>query len=1090
MIYAYEALIDDSQPTTISTGIGEDNKTSDESSGNTSQKFDFSGLGFNSRKGYAEDTENYRGTGWPESKRTAVVLMSYNRITKEYKVFYSQYSRLDKTMTRKLDEEGTPTYGMEAGNENELSSFIVQKLSSSPRRYFFYSNETAQVYDENGTCVYQMSVSNILAENKEIYGKNDSTLSLLNVVMDQNYFLYMTMLFQSKGTKVDENTKEEELSDEGAGVKQLVYAFFEVNMSKQGERNGRTETFNYFVSANQNYEAQVREWSRYDKKIVYTTKKEKDHAIPTAKEIQKQYPDTYGDYKYCNEEYPFLLCLGTINGNAMHAQRDIYQDILYNGGKVESAGLSWTTVNPETMKSLMPGTNDSGITNASTKKNNFYSGYMPMSLGTGVRYYIRNPENMYSATDWMGNMLVSPTRQGPMMEWRTRTYIVRWWEDDEWKSEDKYEAGLFYIEYRCFFPETTRVSWSMGFQSSLAIVPSGGTGFLGYASSSHYDGGEEKYNSSVVWYTGNKMLSLFGNSGRAKNVLLYWNGSTPTLFEVMTTGLGVVEGIQTQLFQEELKYDRRLFLENKRMNFGVGMDSGVSELLNSIKGGGKTVSEEGSDNTRDNYTINSFLIRPESGGKSLYIAGLFHGLIKVNLDRSGGGSEGQLYPYPCYGIWEGKNQNSGYMLGFQSTDYSYNQEDLPCAKMYQVPLMDDTVAANLAVSCLSKDEELSARVLAGGSDGKTAWNNMLNQLSIPSGNREQVELYREFLMDGKVKQEAAVLRFYELGQIPAGNRDKKLKEAILACKYGEDIQNLILSLQPGYEDKEAEVEYENGRVKDDTDTSRETTAVSSRTMETETRAESSREMNESEKESQRVKESQRAKESSEAESRQQLVVNQIQEEQVQQYSGQSRISEQLRTAAGMTLPQWEDAMNEIAFNIHTASSIEEFLQNRAVRQFAQMAGISIQTDLKFRLQTCTSQTDIEELMAEYRLDSQTLRTLSSWEEQNQPSTEAEETIPKTEAPVTSAAASSSGEASTEEPTTEKRITLEEYEKARQTQTEAIGECRAEYVKNGYVLENGQRTELSRKYGTQWNTEWEKDWNQHIRDILSVFVTEK
>lgn len=1018
-IYAYQALIDDSEPAWIETP-DQNQSFFFWNSFRSNPKYDWSGLSGTPKSGKAVDTLNYKGQGWPGSKKTVSVLMSYNVVTKEYKVFQSFTAPLDKTMARKLDEKGTQTYGVSASASDEIYGFVAQKLAADKKRYFFYINSMAYVYDEKGNMTYKKDVAQILQENKEKYGNRDkngnlnSSISLLNIVMDKDYFMYMTMMLQSKNTKVDENATEEQLENEGADLKQIQYTFFETSMGAASS--------NYFISENLNYQKHKDDFMSIDGKEIYLDADERERdVIDSPSFLHLKWPQRYGGYIYNNPDLPFELCItGKPAGESMNDRSRLYLQISDQLRK-----LLWQEATPGNY--VQP-----------EKNSYYYTGYLKNSSNlkessnSGVRFYLEDPTQK--------NNQAVPVKQEADIERLVRHYtIVRKQSDGTETREQREDTTAVVQRYKCYFSNNTRISYTEANYSTFSIAPSNDVGYLYF--------GKHKVAQNINllgWNKGDSYSmtdrTLFLSSGLSKlknktnNAFMLFDVKPSTLLAITDKGMYVLRDLYYKDGLMQIDYRYKVDVTNAELNFGIGLEAGVEEILNVVKGGNAKPVRVTSDSTQDLYDANSFFINSEAGNDFLYIGGLTHGLVKLNLNtnlnRENSVTAGQLFSYPCYGIWKNKDQNSCYVVGFQSSDYSYVEEDLPCAKLYNVSLMDDHVASNLVVSCLNKNTELRKDILAGGTNGTTKWNDMVRNLGIPSGSMKRVEIYREFLMDSEMKIQNAVLKFYELARIPAGERTEALREAIRECRYGEDVETLMLQQQSGYKQVEAETKAVDSM---EFDLSENVTAAETKAAETKPDKDKSKE---------------------ELAAEEQRISNEKQSGQVKQYGGQADIRKKLADEANLTDEQWEDAMNEIAFNLQTPDTVEEFLKNRADRKFAQMAGISLNKDVRAKVESCKTVEDLEKQMAEYQLSIQSRKALTLWGDGQQ------------------------FQGTTPEEFGEMMKRQQEYEEAVKSMDQALLECKTEYMK---------KSEHHAEYGLQWNANWEQAWTKDLKDILEPYL---
>lgn len=155
--------------------------------------------------------------------------------------------------------------------------------------------------------------------------------------------------------------------------------------------------------------------------------------------------------------------------------------------------------------------------------------------------------------------------------------------------------------------------------------------------------------------------------------------------------------------------------------------------------------------------------------------------------------------------------------------------------------------------------------------------------------------------------------------------------------------------------------------------------------------------------------------------------------------------------AGLTSDQWGERLKELVFLMQIPETMEEFLQKKAVILFAQMAQTVPETALKSRLAGCFTAADLEEELARYYLDSETIFLLAGAGENTDPETLA---------------------------------------KAREKQEKALEECREGYMENGYQETESGKVYWKTVYGTVWNAKWEQLWSSSLKQILDAFHPEK
>lgn len=765
------------------------------------QSEDTSGLGGAPEEGSAADTQNAVGTAITDTEEMATILMAFNMETKQYRVFFHQVLPLDKSVVKTWDEnsESTDSFAVEdqisSSQEQEKGSFFAHRLEGGDR-YFFYLNGVGYVFNGQGEILYQKDINDLLDYKISQYGGEGAAITISNVVMDTNYFMYVTMNIEKKDAEITEDTEESDLEDEDSGVTQMLYYCIEYNIGEPESPSEEEER--YFISRNANYDNQVQEWMEADGGSFDLGEMDGEpdmddihDAVPSAESIQEDIPDQFETYRFSEPDLNMeLYFFCPFYKNDWFWQHGWFLKILENG-----------TISPYIGYGVLYGAFPSNMADS------FYvdredKGYVVMYRDSAGR-------TNYCLVDYDRY----PEAQTSNVRQFSRTYEVVWHEKEDTSEGENssadssthsmtiQEIGYFTESYEIRFRGDTYITWSEDIYSSDMIARSPGSGVLRYGTENTEED-EEKQTSFFRWMLANSGgFSASGVQGAAQNAVLYISGQQAFLVAVTTAGLTIYQSPEGGGSLGGDGY----FVPASQINFGAAIDSGGVDELNQINLPESDTDSSGTDQMLsvsamagiDLYTGNTLLIRKENGNNYLYLAGVDNGLIKYNISAEEGslGQGGQLSPYPYYAIWEGP-QGADYLygIGFQSSEYAYSETDICCAKLYRIPLHDADAASNLVVSALNQDNELKTQVLSGGTDAIQTWNTMLSHLGIGDSDLSKVNLYREFLLEGDLKKENAVLRFYELAALPPSRRTEVVREQILACRYPEELEDLILEL--------------------------------------------------------------------------------------------------------------------------------------------------------------------------------------------------------------------------------------------------------------------------------------------------------
>lgn len=161
---------------------------------------DTTGLGGAAKSGVAVDTDNSKGELSSSKFKMATILMSYNIKTREYCVFFHKVSDIEKTAAPNMDENGI-SGSLSSGKKDETGSLFVQKTGKNGNAYFIYLDGIGSVYDQTGRLIYTKDINSQLNYNNWLYGGEDAVITIHNVLVDRNYFMYVTLNIEKKMLK-------------------------------------------------------------------------------------------------------------------------------------------------------------------------------------------------------------------------------------------------------------------------------------------------------------------------------------------------------------------------------------------------------------------------------------------------------------------------------------------------------------------------------------------------------------------------------------------------------------------------------------------------------------------------------------------------------------------------------------------------------------------------------------------------------------------------------------------------------------------------------------------------------------------------
>lgn len=751
----------------------------------------------------AADYKNYAGGSVIDPKtvtKTVTVIMSYNTQTRQYNVFNSvvcayggavvadansnsgdssaaelqnkidnqvekpttiefttlfNFDNVDYTIktpggskSSATQSSGTVASTAQTNSGNELDMFYAQKvINGSSLTYLLYINGIAYVFDSKGQQIQKKNI--ILQINKinEKYG-TDNTISLSNIVMDKNFYLYLIFDIEKKGV-VDDSTEESDIDDSNSSVCQIVLKIFMLTVGDDGKT--------YFVSNNANYDDQIKDWQEtatldlgtYDSEPTDDVCKNainNDASSSPDKVRQKAGKgDSFGVYTLNNVEFPIALnytivrkkttpylYTNKITYSSVRMQKDrVYIDgvidsLEVNSNYVSSVTNGNTTTTDiyipllpsneqssqkmiESFKAALPGLYDKNSSTYGGKAEDAVQLYGTVAdLNVSVEI---DPETIPSGTQEV------ETHQF------TKTYICNYYVKTGQKNQDGTDAttpgsktftidGTFNKCNKITFAKDTTFSINLSLLSAKMLAASTGTEAFKYGNIQ-----EEKDGTNTNYLVADWQISVPGETGsnaiRDLSIKISGVGSAygATLVKCGSEYYHYIYTTKGIFFcNDSAKNDESIekyFVPNTFISKADAMDianeddkfaveDNIEMTTNSADSSAAAEDVDQENASAEMYGDNSVLMYSYSNGlKALYLAGPSNGLLRMYLDGSGVRDFAKISKSSFYAIFNktksdgSTDYNSMYAVGFKKSDeitedYAYTSSDISCAKLYTV----------------------------------------------------------------------------------------------------------------------------------------------------------------------------------------------------------------------------------------------------------------------------------------------------------------------------------------------------------------------------------------------------------------------
>lgn len=982
-------------------------------------KDDKSGYGGMEQEGEACRKDEEVVTNLSAVTEMVTVLMSYWPDKDTYKVFDIWVDTVEVSYTKMDDSEDEYVLSVSCDGENQMetNTFYTQKQSEDS--YMFYYQQHMYFYNKDGDLVETSDLETILATVATRYGDHEAKYTITNVLTDENSFAYLLLNIEKSGAEIDENTEESDLEDEDSPIIQVLLSVFYIDIGASP-----------FISENINCKDQEERWLQDNGNEIslgeWTQEREPEISDVMDKVIDLETakagkPDTFGSYLFTLEDQSLELYAAKM----MKSTGDRLFSALWNLGQLLRNLQSVNLENSERYR---------------TPKDGYYTQYF-------CKVKDEKSEGATAATAIAVTQGAYPGEQEEIVETKSKKITIKW------KKKEKVKIGKITIpwyvnyekkftltaeftrQYEITFPKYTKLQWSEARLTQDSIAPSAGSGVVRYRTetqetSTDDTASEAGKSTTVIQYNlANSSLDETTDFGYKVS------GSAGSAYMLDTQALGKVLLVNTNekmvflthteigIYTKFLNINKNYTITNADIQFGSmpegnELDSLLTETETTTDDSGTnlSVAVTGTD-TSDSYLEQGIqIIKDSSGICWLYIAGVNNGIVKYNLSltKTAYAAAGQISSFPSYAIRVDEEQKKCYVIGFPTSDYQYDDGDLCYAKLFEASILDDTANANLVVSALNKNTQLRAEVKAGN---KAAWGTLLKNLGIDGGseNSKTVRLYYDLMIDTEKKKQQAIEMFFQIvcgsNTLTAGKKSE-LTEQLEECYYTVDLETLMVKEIAVLN---AAIYNDIEKVKDDND-----------------------------------------------------MTNTEEAYQNQRYK--SEVLAAIKEQAGFSGTQgdalWEETLQELVQALHPATTLQEEQERQALKNFSELAGISIQTGMEGMLRNAVSEAEALHSEDKNISDADFVRPLelliASYYMTNKEYINYQAGEPKKEADTT-------GTMTKEELEEQYEQAKKDYESAKASYEKSIEECK----KNWWESQENSDKNL------------EEEWQKSLVDIIAV-----
>ena len=855
------------------------------------------------------------------SENINTVFMSYCPATREYKVLYHSVEEYQPTIKRLLTSPVAVTGTKSGAYLAQIPDYVSHELinTGDNRSYTFYYRGTMHRYNSSGELI--SGPTNVSAQldrlsEKEKDGDLYKEMTLIDATMDTEGSIIVSVLMEDPNIVTGgEDPDEKDLDDKGGRSTQWTVTIQNFNIAENKADFdlwlNDPETYHkrlaaqkkYFVSENVNAAQQKQNFMFFNGKSIPRENRPSMEKKPSG--------DSCGQFVYFDKSTSIALYKDVKTSN----RKGIYDTVV-----LKKDDLS----------------NDAGDGGKRP--------YVCYSFLLRPFYYIVKANQKP-----MVGMLRGPMIYRPRYERITRTYELFWTETEKDENGEEHE-----VERSEEVTETMDILTDYELhlaEDSSSLVPNVMISNFGRLSLLQNLGLCEMERDAADSYPFRSGILVVdkaeGDDPKTAVRLEHWNNYYSGFREkYQAVGLrnayavqgdfnyGMLDTIVNQeesgvtlIFPERKEFPTNVTVTNREMNFAVMEGDSYSLTLEGLDELARNKENDelsfSTDSLLDLHNEQAIVFYPENRGGSdrwtMYLAGPVNGLVKAcKVNWTDVPQISQVTPCTTYAVRRGKegaSQGKLWMIGFNTTEFTYDTSDLPCAQIYKLDPYGARECANMAVSFLTRNPDFVKK-----------WDDLEKAIGIDGdwADKLLVNDYKEFLTEGEKNQLLSAKRFYELIGLnwPGGSTNADIPKDLLACQYPVDLENLAAKLRPELNNAAGEVDVteESYEIRE-----HESAIEQPTNPQDETRYTIADDVT--------IAETDPTKESQRVESHEVV------------FSAVSNVRNNLLAKHGnMDTDMWIQELNKVVYGLQIPVSLQDFYLKKAVLLYTEMAGISVNYD--------------------------------------------------------------------------------------------------------------------------------------------------